>query len=289
MHKIDKLTTVQAVFCLLITGVVAGCGDDSKPETRLDAAVDRAGDALAADAAKTDTLVPADAAKPDGPQADAPTSDAAPPLDTAKVDGSALLDVGAGETGGVDGGSGLDGAAGDAPLELDTGAVDTGAFDGAGGLDGGATTMASITFRVENQGAQTVYLRSSCWIPFDVTSVADGAVYANAFFCACSCADASCTSQVACAPCAPPSGIAVAAGQIKDVSWQARKSTLENKTGSLGAYQCVAHAPIPTGTYRLAISVYPSEADAAAGTNGRVIQQSFMLGGSNATVVVPVP
>lgn len=290
MRKLDKLTLVQAVFCVVVSGAAVGCGDDSKPETRLDAAVDRAGDALAPDAARTDTLVPADVAKADAAQADAAKTDV-PPLDSAKLDVAAVLDTGKGETAldgaGVDGGS-VDVAQDDAPPALDTVGVETGNIDGAGTVDGGVTTMASITFRLDNQGAQTVYLRNNCWIPFEVTSLADGTAYANAFFCACTCADASCTSQVACAPCAPPSGIAVAAGQTQDVSWQARKSTLENRTGSFGAYQCVAHAPIPTGTYRLALSVYPTEADAAAGTNGRVIQQSFVLGTANATIAVPV-
>ena len=91
-----------------------------------------------------------------------------------------------------------------------------------------------------------------------------------------------------CGPCAPPSGVAVAAGQTSALPWKAGKFTLETKTGTAGSFQCLSHAPIATGDYRVAATVYPTEADAMAQTNGRTVQQSFVLGTTDATVVVPI-
>jgi hypothetical protein len=292
MQKLDKVTIVQAVFCLLVSGVGAGCGDDSKPATKLDAAVDGTAD-VAGDSAKTDTLAPADLAQADAPQTDTAKTDAPLPLDTIGLDGPALVDVGQGETaldsGGVDTGLALDVAESDTPTVPDAslGEAGTGA-DGGGAVDAETLTSANLTFRLDNQGAQTVYLRNHCWLPFDVTSLADGTAYANQLFCACECADITCTVALNCAPCAPPSGTAVAAGQTMDLSWKARKSTMESKTGPAGAFECVTHAPIATGSYRLAVTVYPTEADAVAETNGRVVQQSFVLGTGNATIAVSI-
>lgn len=291
MRKPDKVTLVQAVFCLLVTGAGAGCGDDGKTEARPDAAVERPGD-VSADSAKAD-IAPADLAKADTAPIDGVKTDAPLLLDTGKLDLPATLDVGQGETAidtaGVDGGPALDGAAVDAPPVADVAVGETSAIDGTGTVDADGMTMAGITFRLQNQGAQAIYVRVSCWVPFQVTSVADGTVYANKSFCACDCADTTCTVPMACAPCAPPSGVAVASGQTKDVSWQARSSTLQSKTGTTGAFECVAHAPIATGAYRLAITVYATEADAVAETNGRVVQHTFALGTTNAVVEVPVP
>lgn len=297
MPKLDKPTVAQVVFCLLVTGIGAGCGDDTGSKAKLDAAVDATADVPGADAAKpgadaakTDTLAPPDLSRADAPESDTPMTDVPLPRDTAP-DGPATLDVANGETGldssAVDTGLVPD-VAGDAPPALDTGAVETGGIDGTTAVDAEGMTTASITFRLHNQGAQPVYVRSNCWIPFDVTSLADGTVYANRFFCACSCAEALCTGPVACAPCPPPDGLEVAPGQTRDLSWQARKSTLETKTGTQGPFECVAHAPIATGAYRVSVSVYPTEEDAAAETNGRVVQQSFTLGTANAVVTVPV-
>jgi hypothetical protein len=157
-----------------------------------------------------------------------------------------------------------------------------------GAVDAGAMTMASITFRLDNLGTQAVYLYNACWIPLTVTSTVDGTEYTNAQYCACNCADSSCTESVNCVPCAPPSGVAVAAGQTTDLSWKAGRFTLETKTGTAGIFQCLAHAPIATGDYRVAVTVYPTEADARSQTNGRTVQQSFVLGTTNATVLVPI-
>jgi hypothetical protein len=149
-------------------------------------------------------------------------------------------------------------------------------------------TMASITLRLTNEAAQTVYLRSACAIPFDVTSTADGTVYTNQMICACDCANAGCTGGNACGACAPPSGIAVQVGGTADLSWTAQLATSQTKTGAAGPFQCVSRAAIPTGTYRLAVVVYPTAEDAVAETNGKTLEQSFVLGTTNATIAVAI-
>jgi hypothetical protein len=292
MRRFDKLVMVQSLLGFLVAGAI-GCGDDAKPQTKRDGSMDLAADASAPDLAKADTLVPGDMAKTDAPAVDAAQTDVAQPLDTATLDVPSPLDVGQGETafdtGGVDTGLGPDGARADGPSVLDGGSGETGAgIDSTGAVDAGATTMANVTFRLDNQGTQTVYLYNACWVPLTVTSTADGTEYTNALFCACNCADSTCTESVKCAPCAPPSGVAVAAGQTSDLPWKAGKFTLETKTGSAGSFQCLGQAPIATGNYRVAVTVYPTEVDAVAKTNGRIVQQSFVLGTTNATVVVPI-
>lgn len=281
MRTLGKMVLVQSLFGLVVVGTI-GCGDDDKKQTTLDGAVDLAADAPAPDTAKTDVLA-----------ADAAQTDVAPPLDTAKLDVPLSLDVGQGETAldtrGVDAGLGPDGARADGPSALDGGSGEAGTgIDGTGAVDAGSMTMATITFSIDNQGTQTVYLYNACWVPLTVTSTADGTEYTNASFCACNCADSTCTESVKCAPCAPPSGVAVAAGQTSALPWKSGKFTLETKTGTAGAFQCLGRAPIATGNYRVAVTVYPTEADALAKTNGRVVQQSFVLGTTNATVVVPI-
>ncbi len=243
---------------------------------------------LAPDTGKLDVAPSADASV-DTVAVDAPSVDVVAPLDQAGA-----LDAGGGDVAidvaGVDGGLGPDSARIDGAAILDGGSGEAGpVIDGAPAVDGGITTMAKITFRLDNRAAATVYLRNACWLPLTVTSLADGSQYANASYCACDCADSQCNSTVNCAPCAPPSGVAVAAGESKDIAWTARKSTLESRTGELGAYQCVSHQPIAVGTYRVAVSVYATEADAAAELNGRTVEHSFVLDTSNAVVVVPIP
>jgi hypothetical protein len=281
MRKLDKLITVQSLLALVVAGAL-GCADDGKKQTKPDGALDVAADALAPDTAKADTLA-----------VDAASADVVPPADTAEVDVPWLPDAGQGETApdtqGADTGLGPDGARADGLLALDGGLGETGAgMDGTSAVDASEVTMATITFRLDNQGTQTVYLRNACLVPVTVTSTADDAEYTNALFCACSCADSNCMDSVACAPCAPPSGVAVATGQTRDLPWKAGKFTLETKTGTSGNFQCLGHAPIATGVYRVAVVVYPTEADAVAQTNGRTVRQSFVLGTTEAVVVVPM-
>jgi len=149
-------------------------------------------------------------------------------------------------------------------------------------------TSALITFRFRNTGSQTVYLRQGCSYPLVVTSEADGKTYSNESFCACDCASSSCQSTPACGACAPTSGIPIEAGESRDVSWSARLSSPQTKTGSLGTFSCVVITSIPTGTYRVRIAVYPTPEDAVGLTNGKDVEMTFLLTTANATVDVPV-
>ena len=188
------------------------------------------------------------------------------------------------DSGPLDTAGALDGVVEDVAQSLDTGAGEAGTVDGTL-----AMTNATITFELANMGTQTANLRSECWMPITVTALADGASYTDQSYCLCNCADSSCMGPVNCSPCAPPAGIPLEPGKTRNISWTARKSTVQKKTGSVGEFQCVAHAPIATGSYEVAVVVYPTEADAAADSNGKTVEHSFVLGTSDATVGVPVP
>jgi hypothetical protein len=148
--------------------------------------------------------------------------------------------------------------------------------------------MATITFRFKNTGTRTLYLHTACTTPIKITSMADGAVYENGFYCACECASPSCTSQPACGACLPPSGEPIDAGSTKEITWSARVTTTQTKTGSFGAFQCLVYIPIPTGAYKVGIDVYASTSDAASETNSRTVEKGFTLGTANATIEVPL-
>ena len=275
MQKLDKVALAQSISFLLVAGAI-GCGDDSKPATKLDGGVDHPSDVATMDTGRADTPSSFDVTKPDVPeQEDTATLDAAPPQDTDEP----ALDTGPLDTAGT-----LDGVVDDVAQTLDTSAGEVSTVDGAR-----ATTTATITFELANMGTQTVFLRSECWMPITVTSLADGASYTNQCYCMCNCADSTCMAQVVCGVCASPSGIPHEPGKTKNISWTARKSTFQKKAGPAGEFQCVAHAPIATGDYKAAVVVYPTEADAAAESNGKTVEHSFVLGTNDATVVVPVP
>jgi hypothetical protein len=276
---------------LLLSTVVAatGCGSDGKLTSTIDAGLDGRLDVPDADTTKADHVAAPDTSK----------SDTAPSMDTLPVDTSP-----------IDAPGKADGATPDLPMasdvgldqaSLDSNPVDVWAGMDASGLDSGLaseaggeldgltvdsleTSTATITFRLRNTGAQKVYLHSDCWIRVEVTSEADATAYSNASFCACGCADPLCTSAVACSPCAPADGVAVEAGNVHELPWVARKSTMESKIGLFGSFACVSHAPIPTGAYRVEVQVYPTQADAAASTNGRTVQRTFVLSPADAAV-----
>lgn len=281
MRTIEHAIFALSIPCLLVAGAV-GCGDSSSAQPRLDGAVDNRpadapGDVGTADAPWGAETAKLDVAKPDAPPIeDTAQADAAADASQTRLD-AAPPDAPAQDVAGVD------------VAPLDAGTNEAAGLDGGAGVDALDVTTSTITFRLENRGAQTVYLRSECWLPFDVTRAADGTVYANGSFCACNCADSSCNGPVACGPCAPTSGMAIEAGKTHDLTWISRTSTLQTKTGPTGSFQCVAHAPLPVGDYRLSISIYPTAADAVAATNGATVQQSFLLGPASATVVVPIP
>ena len=177
-----------------------------------------------------------------------------------------------------------------APAAPDGGKADAvaGPEDASPSADAIAETSALITFRFRNAGSQTVYLRQGCSYPLVVTSEADGKTYSNESFCACDCASSSCQSAPSCGACAPTSGIPVEAGERLDVSWSARISTPQTKTGSLGTFQCVVLSSIPTGIYRVRIAVYPTPEDAVGLTSGKDVEMSFLLTTADATVEVPI-
>jgi hypothetical protein len=300
MRKLDKLALAQLLFAPLVVAAV-GCADSTEAKPRLDAGIDRPPDAASADTTEADAVPPADMANcrcdvpPVADTANADTANA----DTANADAPSLrdgampdvpwpLDASQGETpldsGGVDATPPRD--VFPAP-DAGTGEAGTG-IDGLVAVDALATSMPTITFRLDNTGTQTVYLRNNCWILVAVTSESDATDYSNAQFCACDCADSACTGTVMCGPCAPPEGVTLDAGKTKDISWIARKSAMASKTGPSGAFQCVAHTPIPSGAYRVAVVVYPSASDAAANTNGKTVARSFTLGTTNATVIVSI-
>jgi hypothetical protein len=231
-------------------------------------------DGRAVDTNQADTTIPKDTAKSDT-QADVvlipDTNKADLARDTDKADIPVLPDA----------------PQGDAPAG-DAGLGDASADLGDGATDALGTTMATITFRFKNTGTQAVYLRSECVVPIQILSMADWTAYANGYNCACDCADVGCQDAIKCAPCAPPDGVLVAPGKNQEIAWVARQSTLQTKTGLRGAFQCVAHAAIPTGTYRVSLQVYPTMADAAAKTNGKAVSLSFPLTTANAIVEVPL-
>jgi hypothetical protein len=287
MRKLEHAVFALSIPCLLVAGA-AGCGDSTAAQPQPDGAVDNRradapGDTPSADAPWGAETTKLDVAKLDVAKLDVPVvEDTGKPGDASDASETGLdaatVDAAAQDVPGVDGSALLDG-----------GSSEAGGVDGAAGVDALTMTTANVTFRLENRGAQAVYLRNACFIPFDVTCAADGTVYANAFFCACNCADSTCNGPLACGPCAPTSGVAIAPGETRDLSWIARKSTLQTKTGATGSFQCVAIAPIPTGDYRMSISVYPTAADAVAATNGTTVRQSFLLDTANTTVAVPIP
>jgi hypothetical protein len=171
---------------------------------------------------------------------------------------------------------------------LDTSVPDVAVPDGRISMDAVETTLATITFLIRNEGSRVVFLHRECFMPFGVTAEADGKRYGESFFCQCDCADPRCTGDVECGMCAPPAGIALAPGKGQELTWVARASTTQTRSGSRGAYACSVHTPIPTGTYQFDLAIYPTEADGVARTKGELVKQVFPLGTTNATVVVPV-
>jgi hypothetical protein len=264
---VPKYFTHFIIFSALLS---AAC-DDRTNETKRDGGP---ADGPAKDGLPTDSTTSKDTANPDT-QADKPlstdlkTEDVA--QDTNKMDIPLPLDV----------------PISDVPLH-DEGINDGGVDSENRFTDALKNTLAYITFRFKNTGTQAVYLRSECNLPIQVTSTADGTEYFNQPICACSCADPGCMAQVQCAPCAPPSGTLVESDHSQDIPWAARKSSMQTKAGINGAFQCVAHAPIPTGLYQVSVQVYPTMADAKEQTHGKAVSMTFPLTTASTTVEVPI-
>lgn len=271
MRISDTRVPATLVFCYL-SALAIGCGDSVK-ESRTDAATDSArdtallvpdtavdvvkptpspdsaGDAVAPDLSPE---VPVDGASPDwlldANRVDSPQSDAA------QVDGTQTKEVG-GDT------------RGDSAVP---------------------TTRATVTFHFKNTGTSTLYVHQACTIPIKVTSLTDGTTYGNGYACACDCASPTCNGNLACGACAPPSGVPIEVGSAHDIYWAAELTTSQTKTGTYGSFQCLVRSPIPTGPYKVEISVYTDDTNATNETNSRKVEKTFTLGTADATVEIPV-
>jgi hypothetical protein len=262
----DTRVLTSMVFCCL-AALAIGCGESSK-KTSDAAAADSARDTGPSDTAQ-------DLAKPDSAN-DVVPPDLSPDFSADRAITDAPVDSNRGDGPETDA-SPLDGARGqDAEVGADS------------QTDAVLTTMANITFRFKNTGASTLYVHQGCTIFIKVTSMADGATYGTDYACACTCASATCNGTLACGACAPPSGVPIDAGSVKDIFWTAQLTISQTKTGPYGSFQCLVHSPIPTGPYKVEISVYGSNSDATSETNSRKVEKTFTLGTADATVEVPI-
>jgi hypothetical protein len=150
------------------------------------------------------------------------------------------------------------------------------------------TTMANITFRFKNTGANTLYVHQACTIFIRVTSLADGRTYGTNYACACDCANPTCNGTLACGACPPTSGVPIEVGSVREIFWAAQFTTSQLKTGPYGSFQCESHSPIPTGPYEVEILIYENSSDATSETNFRKVEETFTLGTADATVEVPI-
>jgi hypothetical protein len=140
---------------------------------------------------------------------------------------------------------------------------------------------ATITFQLHNDGIATVYLFENCQIDFTITSLVDGAANAVAREGACAC---ECGQQCpVCGPCfAGPRDVAI--GAMATEYWNAVSVTTE--TTSTGS--CELRRSLPFGRYRIDVPVYPSAADATAGTSGYTASQTFTVSTVDAVVDVAI-
>jgi hypothetical protein len=200
----------------------------------------------------------ADRADTPGPQ-DAPVVDAAPSTAEGPVAATASADGGA-EVASV------------VPEECRV------AFSGVSG--------GTVTFRVTNDGPQTVYLIETCaGVAFGVSSCASrytddvGPLYA----CACGCQDPSCTWSIACPACPPDAPVPLAPGASRDLAWSAQRLFTERRS----SYLCLQSVPLPPEIYSVTIPVVdsPESVDAGASPSRRVTR-TFAYTGEG--LVVPV-
>jgi hypothetical protein len=82
--------------------------------------------------------------------------------------------------------------------------------------------------------------------------------------------------------------VPIEVGSAHDITWVADFTTSQLKTGSYGSFQCLSHSPIPTGPYKVELSLYANDADATNETNARKVEKTFTLGTANATIEVPI-
>lgn len=126
-----------------------------------------------------------------------------------------------------------------------------------------STPPFQVTFKVTNRMGVPVFLVQDCvGIEFDVASCAAGYTddVGPKYVCACNCADASCTGNVACGPCQPRDGVALPPGASRTMVWQAQHVVTRERT----SYSCAERTPLPAAKYRLRVPIYLSREAAAA-------------------------
>jgi hypothetical protein len=140
----------------------------------------------------------------------------------------------------------------------------------------------TITLQFQNGGAAPAYVYQGCLVDLTITSLADPAAVINRVEgCVCECGRT--TACPICGACYAGPREIPAAGQMTE-SWLTATVTSESTpTGG-----CQRLHTLPAGTYRIALPVYASEADAAAKTSARIVTQTFTLPEPDDTVAIPV-
>jgi hypothetical protein len=145
-----------------------------------------------------------------------------------------------------------------------------------------------VTFRLVNRGPRPVYLHQGCGsIAFGVSSCASRYTdnLGPTFVCACDCSDPGCRGGVACGPCLPDTGVEVAPGATKDVTWAAQTVALQDR----GTFSCAQRTFLPAALYAVSVPVFDSAQSAVAGSALRFASRTFALPAAGDLVEVPLP
>ena len=144
------------------------------------------------------------------------------------------------------------------------------------------TTMTTVSLQLQNGSAAAAYVYQGCLIDYKITSLADPSITINRVEgCICACGQSVCST---CGQCYAGHREIPAGGQITE-SWVTANVTSESG-GVTGSCQRL-HA-LPTGSYRIELPVYATQADAAAKVLPRVVTQVFTLPAPDDTVTIPV-
>lgn len=142
-----------------------------------------------------------------------------------------------------------------------------------------------VTFRLENDTAQSLFLRDVCYVDVAVSACADGyaaplAIHADCMM-ACEGAGPGCIECGACMETTqeiPPGG-------SYDVAWSGVTYTFGQTADHC---TCFVPADAPAAKYRAAIQVYTSPDDALAQAGGVPLTADFALPVAGGVVVIPV-
>jgi hypothetical protein len=143
----------------------------------------------------------------------------------------------------------------------------------------------TVRFRVRNTGAGSLFVSVaySCRVALAISSCAGA--YADQVvqeYGVCPCSGDCPVGGAGCLP----DGRAIAPGAAEERDWTAVVPVLSNQNGRechLGARN------LPSGRYRVAVSVFATQADAASNVRGRRIERDFDLVGGTGPQVVEVP